>query len=589
MPLTPALPCPRLIGAVVVIAVMFACFGARADTPYLLECDGADDDESIQQKILDPDISYILIEGDCSIDETIYITNTRGIRLEGKGRGATILRWDGDDAEAMFSIQNSADLSFGYFSACVFNGHLESIIDMYNACHGAPDGNGGDACNPYDPAAGPGSHGNVFHHIGIGDCEDALGELDNGIRVRLHPGYAGSPTDDCAVAEADCGNGRHFFDTLHVSSFDDSAFVLEGRSSVGNTFTGTYCGGRIPRYGGSGGTDSFTQQNFGDSCVRTGLSGTSDTAGSFSWFGGLADLLSDSVFVLGSGPEAVYVAGLHARQSRMLLRDEDGSPEQTGSVTIESSYFDTSTVHAWEHEDDTPFPFEPSSYGVVVEMHSAGPLSLRNDFFGHDQGFGDCEPSGTFDNISICWSPPEAATEPYGDDSVIGSFVFEGNAIITSNENPFVPTRESYTGEHETMDCLYPSEQRSNLVRSKLEDGTLGWAHMPQHYNELTRVMTEVSASRTTGSRHLFRTCERQQVRRLTDGAAGQRVVLFGPATSRRATVQNGFDLWWWFDPIRRRNLWLPDGLAMRLGYGDTLVVVKGPGEYWFTVGSSDN
>jgi hypothetical protein len=555
----------------------------------LIECNGADDDEDIQQHISDPNISYIQLAGECVVDETIYITNTRGIRLEGKGRGATILRWDGDDAEAMFSIQNSADLSFGYFSACVFNGHLESIIDMYNACHGAPDGGGGNACGQYDPAAGPGSHGNYFHNIGIGDCEDALGELDNGIRVRLHPDYAANPSDDCAVSGADCGNGRHFFDTLHVSSFDDSAFVLEGKNSVGNTFTATYCGGRIPRYGGSGEADSFTQQNFGDSCIRTGLSGTSDTAGSFSWFGGLADLLSDSVFVLGAAPEAVYVAGLHARQSRMLLRDEEGSPAQTGGVTIESSYFDTSTVHAWEHEEDTPFPFEPSSYGVVVEMHSAGPLSLRNDIFGHDLEFAGCEPPGTFDNISICWSPPEMATEPYGDDSVIGSFVFEGNAIITSNETPFVPTRESYTGEHETMDCLYPSDQRSNLVMAKFEDGTLGWAHMPQHVNELTSDMTEVSASRTKGSRHLFRTRERQQLRRLTDGAAGQRVVLFGPASSRRATVQIGFDLWWWFDPIRRRNLWLPNGMAMRLGYGDTLVLVKGPDEYWFTVGSSDN
>jgi hypothetical protein len=113
---------------------------------------------------------------------------------------------------------------------------------------------------------------------------------------------------------------------------------------------------------------------------------------------------------------------------------------------------------------------------------------------------------------------------------------------------------------------------------------------MPQHINEIFSPSQAVSASKTTGSRHLFRTRQRGRLRRLIDGVAGQLTVILGPAPAGgRAQISTGFDLSLWFNPTWRRNIWLPNGQAMRLGHGDTVVLVKGPDEHWFTIGSSHN
>jgi len=187
------------------------------------------------------------------------------------------------------------------------------------------------------------------------------------------------------------------------------------------------------------------------------------------------------------------------------------------------------------------------------------------------------------ENISICWTYPE------GDDGAfIGGFVFEGNSIVTTNDNPFLP---QHSQDEEVLDeCIYPTTQTGNRIE---EDGWVGlagpeWSRMPQHFTQLhTSITTHPSVSWTSTS-HSFFDVEgrRRDIRRLEDGVPGQTVVLVGRETRMNGTTiadeSAGFPAPW-----ATGNLALSS--AIQLGVGDTLTLLKGPDTLWYEISNSDN
>lgn len=606
---------------------------ALANTPTLITCNGVLDTEEIQAAVADPDVSYIqLSPGTCTIQGTIKITNQKGLRLQGAGRERTVLKWEGGDGETMFSVQNSAESVFGYFSACAAEGTLESVFDVYNACVNGHLG----SCDQY-VFGSPGSHRNTFLDLGLGVCWDSESRLENGVRIRLHPDYADRQDDDCAATEeADCGNDQHFFSSVHVRGYERSAFVIEGKYSTGNMFTGSHCSGRPGGFGSEqeyetttvgeasplsetiwassfnpvasglviedtsySNTDHFDAgvvATYGNSCITTGQVGESDSAGTFAWFGGLADSLTDAVFVMGSSPEAVYVSGLHASDCGMLLRNKKGDASQTGSVTVESSYFRVSESFGQYYENLMHGPSAGSSglvsptiaNGVIVDMGSSGPLILRSNYFGRIRtGMKGEEAPSNLPDISFCWSPPQQRVPPYDLVTDVGQFVFEGNAVVTRNENPFTPTGSIWTGESVDLECRYPTKQESNIVLVETPEGNTQWKHMPQHKTMLDTDEAFHSAG-GQGSHHLFTLVgSGGNLTFLANGVPGQEAVIVGSVFGQG--VEDGVDAVHW-SPGYRKNIWLPrNQAAVSMRPGAVLMLIKGPGRYWYTVGYSAN
>jgi len=571
----------------VLAASVLPCASARADTPYLIECTGADATEDIQDALKDSRVSYILLStGVCAINSTLKVTNRSGLRFEGAGRGASVLAWAGDEAGPMFSLQNTAYASFSHFDVCAHTGKLEAAFDMYEACH---DGipivveTGGatytfDSCAHYSPGAEPGSHENTFTDVGIRICDDGSGSLDNGIRILLHPDYTESDPGECGEDEfADCGNEGHFFNNVHVTSFTDSAFVIEGRLSVGNTYTACHCDGWRPGMAGSGADNP----NQGKSCVRSGAV-FGETGCAFSWFGGIAENLGDSVFVMQSSPEVLYVSGLRSLGSRMLLRNGERWASVTGRMAFESIYFDTQSANA----DEDQYPG-----GKIIHVTSGGSLSIRDSYFGrnYEEPTHGSEP--VFDDVSFCWDPPEVVTNHYDETDLVGEFVFEGNAVVSSNSNPFSLETGAGSDDSNSGDCVYPTRQMSNVVLVHNELAGLQWRTMPQHKGVLTSADPEHSVKNTHASHELFDVSGTQgYIAYLTNGFAGQQIALIGTETDRRgSTINNGMSQRSWFVPLFRKNIWLPANQAVSLRLNDTLFLVKGPRHHWYTVGRSDN
>lgn len=597
--------CRSSLISLVLAAVLFACPSASADTPRVIDCDGIDDTALIQDALLG-DSSYLLFPtGRCAIKETLKITNREGLRVEGSGMDATTFTWLGDSAETMFSVQNSSNVSFAQLGACVAVEQLDSAFDLFNACfdgYQVPVSPGGlltlSSCAGYNPGTPPGTHRVSFEDISIGICDvvDKVhgdfgpAKLNNGIRVRLSPDFVLRRSDECDQDErADCNNDQHFFENVHVRNFEEAAFVLEGRASTGNTFTGCRCDGRAAKTDDEGGSSAYDYLEFGETCVRTGIEGLpDDTAGSFTWMGGVAESLRDSVFVLGSSPEACYVAGLHAWESRMLLRNAEAGSHTIGGVAIESSYFDTSHVRAWHEEEDLSGVGSTTvtSPGLMVDIRSSGPLSLRDNFFGERLAF-DSEGvlQQTVDDVSICWSPAEITGDDDAETKLLGTFVFEGNGLITSNTNPFAPFYQYATGAEFHLDCVYPTTQRSNIVLTGAEGVDVMWAQMPQHRTMMNSILSKHSVSDTTGSHHLYSARGYTgAIDYLTDGFAGQRITIIGNESQGGGTAFHDAIRPGW---MQSDNLRLPLSPALKLKVGETLTLVQGTDGYWYTVGCS--
>jgi len=384
--------------------------------PYVLECNGSDVTTELQEFIEDSVTgpSYLqFTPGECVISETVKICNKEGIRIEGAGRGSTVLVWQpvpelGEVADTgpMFSIQNSAFLDFSHFGIRIAEVEfgtvtLNSAFDLYNNCVGCEVEIKGlmvERCSPYGPdgyfpLAQPHSHGNRFDDIEIraGSTE---ARLHNGVRVRLYGRRVDlQMLDDvaatCALSEgactlsgttdaldlakkayslpcwdralrADCHNDGHSFRNVHVSEFRDSAFVLEGRNTKGTVFENCHCDGS---YGGDG--DTFDPETCGMTCVKTGqFEDNSHTAVEgpepnrftsathFSWFGGTAENLADTVFLLGASSDPIVISGLTAMSSRQLIYaaywEDQPSAKWKTALLVDSVSFDTAHVHAWD-------------------------------------------------------------------------------------------------------------------------------------------------------------------------------------------------------------------------------------------------
>jgi len=539
--------------------------------------------QDLQQALNQPDLSYIqLSPGICLVDDTLKITNRSGLRFEGAGRGATRLAWYGGQAETMFSVQNTAYSTFAHFTACVWSGSLESVFDVYNACHDGEimeiqSGDGlvsvVDSCTLYYPGAPPGSHENVFMDLGIRICEDSAGELDSGIRIRLHPDYDDQSQFVCGSdEEADCGNDRHLFNNVHIQNSADSSFVIEGSASVGNTFLACHCDGAARPMQGTG----LPNPDRGDYCVRTGTEFAA-TGGAFSWFGGIAENLERSVFQLSASPESIYVSGLRARNSQMLLNSSAESPTVTSGITIESSYFDTSGV------DDQLDP-----HGKVVYATSGGVLALRDNYFGLGHDEMESQETPDFGQVSFCWNPPMQETGNYDETERLGEFIFEGNAVISDASNPFAPPLYLGPYELQLQDCVYPTTQMSNtvLVYDKLIQG-LRWRTMPQHKGVLDSAQPDHSVKDMGHSHELVDVSGGSgYIARLTGGVAGQQLVLIGTELGLGGTtIHEGTSRLLWFAPVNRKNIWRPGGQAAELHDNETLFLVKGPANHWYTVG----
>jgi len=272
----------------------------------------------------------------------------------------------------------------------------------------------------------------------------------------------------------------------------------------------------------------------------------------------------------------------------MLLRNAEAGSLTIGGVAIESSYFDTSYVRSWDvDEGHSGLPGTmDATVGLMVHMRSSGPLSLRDNFFGERRTF---DPDGVLldkvDDISICWSPAEITGDDDEETELLGTFVFEGNAIITSNTNPFAPGSQQPTGAEVNLDCVYPTTQRSNIVLTGAEDVDVMWAHMPQHRSLMNSIDAKQSVQDTTGSHYLFAARGYTGgIDYLTGGFAGQRITIIGDEPIGSGTVfQDALRPAW----MKADNLRLPSSPALKLKVGETLTLVRGTDGYWYAVGCS--
>ena len=544
----------------------------------------------------------------CKINRTIVIANIEGLRLEGDGRDRTDVRWIGNDAQdyqdwlddpasnplyPMFSIHNSSGLHFADFGIHVSADRtLISAFDMVNACVDATvtwgDGSTEDLCAGYNDGDGPGTHGNSFHDLRINSVgKDDDSALVYGVRILLPEGWSGEGQDLCdSSVLADCGNDAHSFNELHVTTFRDTAFLIEGQQSVGHVFRHTHCRGTlVPGVAPLGG-GTVDYDNVANNCVRTGRDGEANSAGSFSWYGGLANGLRDAVFRVGSNPEVVHIAGGYTEVAAALLKGEaassrpggTGRPTGTsrpGGVRIESYYFNTDYLDVWV---DGNTAYNPQ--GIIVDMHDVGPLSMYNNLLGYFRGTNPDGTPRTQERVSLCWS------DPYGDVADISSFVFEGNAIGTANDNPFHPT----DGTNTTEGCIYPTVQRSNLIAA--EDN---WEAMPQHFGVLDVApgTSSFSVNHDSSSHNYFEVEGMGQINCLEDGYQGQRVVLVGSkdlayrSLFQQVKIENKLPVASWGNSCR--NIALREGKSMRLGAGETLTLVKGDDTYWYELDRSEN
>ena len=236
-----------LLTASIVRATPGQCFSTN--DYHVIECQNNDITEELQVFIENTPrgAGYAqLTAGECTIRSTIKICNKEGIRIEGAGRGATILTWNPDDHTErgpMFSLQNSKSVEFAHLSVCTesqdnVTSTLVSAFDLYNACHDCvvetADGSI-DRCvdDPntseieYVPGGQPHSTGNSFDDISIGTCSTEGARLEHGIRVRLHPTVSGFAASTCtpngdATIDGDCWNDGHVFRNVRVSGFQTS-------------------------------------------------------------------------------------------------------------------------------------------------------------------------------------------------------------------------------------------------------------------------------------------------------------------------------------------------------------------------------
>ena len=247
--------------------------------------------------------------------------------------------------------------------------------------------------------------------------------------------------------------------------------------------------------------------------------------------------------------------------------------------------------------------FTPNDNGLVVNMRSQGPLAIRDSYFGPDPNdlgsvildFGPFTHSPVLaeyeaENISFCWTYPEGDNE---DEAFLGGFVFEGNSVVTTNDNPFLP--QPSQGEEVGDECIYPTTQAGNRIEL---DGWVWppgpeWQRMQQHYTGLdTSVSTHPSVSRIPTSHSFFDVLGwPRDIRRLEDGVPGQVVVLVGREPRRNGTTvadeSSGLPFPW--SNITTNNIALGLDNAVELGIGDTLTLLKGPDALWYEISSSDN
>ena len=580
--------CPGARFVAILASVASLASTASAQIPVVIQCDGSDVHSTLQTAANADDDTYILLTaGECWIDQTVRITNREGVRIEGEGWNRTVLVWHGDGGSPMFSVQNSSGVSFAHFGTSNLdnNGgptyHLESAFDVYNACFAGIEDDGDTTCDSYVAGDGPGSHGNSFESLRIGACHDGCANccrdsnantMDYGIRILLHPFYIGAEIsgDECGVTErADCDNGGHRFTDVYVRHAQQSAFVIEGKNSIGNVFTNCRGGLRFHYADFLPGDDPASF--WGRSVVRTGreelFNSPARPAGSFSWYGGLSNGAHDAVFVIGPNPDKVHIQGMYMEQSARLLRTYESGLDTSGGVTIESVRFDTTAM--------PEYFLDGNEYGLVVDMRSSASLTMRgNDIGERGMVTADDEPLEP-ENAAICWSFPAGE-----DDADAASFVFVGNSFGTDNENPFHPT----DGSQHMDECIYPTTQHSNLIATGWVNDQDPWEPMPQHFSTLDASQSDTfSVTRRPTSHTYFNVDGVGAIRCLEGGYAGQRIVLIGQEEKGFTEIDNadGAGLIAHL-PGQCSNLVLANGASAFLSRGSTLTLVKGEDGLWY-------
>lgn len=616
---------------------------AKAQFAHIIQCSGniTTDLQTAIDGSPSGDYFVQISDGSCQISSTVKVCNKEGLRIEGASRGRTVLQWTPDalasGEDPMFSLQNSNGIAFSNFSVCIGGDDpnmvtLNSAFDMYNACFDCTTemlGQPYDQCDPSDQDVGyfpgtlPHSHGNSMTNIDIASCRGVGGQLNYGVRVKLYGERANftvppdqspvvslicSPTERDRTYEemysewlaqpdltewemhlrADCYNEHHSFTNVRVSEFRKSAFVVEGRNSLGNTFTNVHCDGEYDQQAQPG------EECCGEICVETGQNqwvidhGNNEwlhdhvedpvlgltTQGHFFWFGGSAKNIADSVFVLGHSTSPIAVYGLSASGTRSLVKALVPSrPRSRFPLIIDSVRFSTDGVHRW---DNGSKEYLDNEYGIIVDYPYHGPLVLRNNTIGDCSelnDMGNCSPN----NVSLHWHYVEL------DEDRSGSFVFEANSIASTNENPFNPldsTQQPITDERYLP--IYPSHQTDNLLTVVDDDqpNTWTWAIMPQHFTTIELSgNTDFDVSMLPTSDEFFLLTGNGILENLQHGIVGQEITIIveevGLLQDRTVGSIAG-------------NIKLAGG-SWDMGHNDALWLMLDPDGYWREIGRGDN
>lgn len=348
--------------------------------------------------------------GDYLISDTLVIEEVRGLRLMGAGPGATRLLWapsstagsvlEGGSGKAMILLSDAERSELCDFSIQVL-GRLPLPVAIQME------------------SRGPGGTRSRHNHVRNVWIDGGAGGVERGIRMAVGPA-------------GDRRNDHHSFDRVTVTNYLDAAYSIEHRSSRGHLFQSC-------RFEGKGRGLVGLASDRGD-CVDS--SGT-HCGGSFRWLagGGGGNVASD--FSLGDSADTVIISGGIFEGSSRFLHSGGPSGNEWPVIVEGNEWLDDGMG---THES-APWPYPENNRAVFFQFR--GPLIMRGNRLGVSPNleFGPAEAKP----LEIIWNPG----------GNYGEFLFEGNYVATSKDNPFMGATASGSSTG-----IYPTWQRANLVEA---------------------------------------------------------------------------------------------------------------------------
>ncbi len=463
-----------------------------------------------------PGGTVLIPRGDYVLSGSLEIENVRGLRLIGAGAGATTLLWRGGSQPAPRGALQLPDVAlFDLVGAreCLFEG-----FRIFNEGTGLR--------SAFEVSTTPTEL-----------CQSVGNEWS---QVHIDGGPTGIPFGMRFLAETNAQdpalqNAFHVLRSVEVRGYLDAGFSLE-HVSVRNL---EFYGCRF--HGEDRGLSGLTTN-------RGTINGQTNFGGSFRWYGGGGGHNVATDFELGDVTDTILISGGAFQGSARFLHSGGPSGNQWPILIEGNAWFDDGLgTHP-----TCPWPVEEQMR--VVNFQFRGPITMTGNQFGVPpdpiRGPQVAKPA------EIIWNPGNN----------FGQFLFEGNYIATSKENPF----KGVTASGSSIG-IYPTTMRDNLVEAE-DFGSSMVVPLEVHVTRLSGSSTPTVGWLHT-NRRLFQSGGGGPVTALLHGNVGQEIVIQGTDGGR--TFVHG------------PSLQLEDSVDLTLTDGDTVTLAMFTSGVWTEIARS--